>query len=330
MTAPFVSIHGRRFGLVPGGLMVDGNALFPSVNVPGNIWYVDAKNGDDGRDGVSWDTSVQTMEEVLTRLKSNDIIVGQGKVLEQVVSPAGVFDVTIIGAAPSPRHADNHTESAGKRGSSAFSWAAPASGSTAAALLRVQQQGWNFRNIVFQISGSATACVEQFKNGESGDDERDGGHARFFDCRFVGSGVGGIGAYRNGGNGYCQYVRCGFQSLTAGIGHVAGDGGQDGFQLIEDCWFENNTKHIDSPLYRSRVLRNMFLATASGNIEVDLTGGAGNIVTGNHFLGAGFEENIAGTGDSWFDNYSVDTTSADVADAAAAGAGQIIATPNGS
>lgn len=306
------------------GILIRGAGMFDAGY--GRVWYVDAKTGADGNSGKRRDRPFLTMSKAFQQLDSGDTIVFRGKIREQLVSPAGVFDVTVIGDAPSPRHADDHTESGGARGSSAATWTAPASGSTSTALVRVQQQGWNFHKIVFQISGSATACAESYKTADSGDDERDGGHARFFDCRFQGSGSGGIGFHRDGGNGYCRVIRCTFQSLAEGIGHTAGDGGADAFHVIEDCFFEGNTKHIIAPLSDCRILRNTFGRGAT--VDFDLTGGAFNDWDGNKFLKTSvFENNVAGTSDLIIGrNWSADTGSDDVDDTS----GVITAAPNGS
>lgn len=297
-------------------------------SVFGNYWFVDAKTGADGAGrGKSPRKPFLTMAEAFSRIDSGDVIFFRGKVREQLTTPVGVFDVTIIGAGNAPRHADDHSETASPgRGSSAATWTAPASGSTAGALLRVQQQGWRLENFVMQISGDATICVEAFKNNDSGDDERDGGHLNLVNMRFVGDNDG-VGFQRTGGNGYCRVLGCAFQNFADGIGHAAGGGGADGFQQIEDCWFESNVNHIDAPLYRSRILRNCFMTLASGTVEVDLTGGAANVVAYNQFLGGAFEDNVIGTGDIWYANWSVDAGATEIGDAAAAGAGTVIAAP---
>lgn len=309
---PRVSIHGNRFGLTPYGLEVDGVQFGSSAAPSGTAWYVDAKVGQASAGGRSWGSAMSTMEEAFTKVRSGDVIYMRGKVKEQLSTPVGVFDVSIIGGGNRPRHADNHTESDGKRGSSGATWTAPDAGSTANPLLIVNQQGWRIGGITWQIAGAATVCVRLTKVDDADDAERDGAHAELFYNKFQGNPTTpvGIGVQSNG-SGFWKLEDNLFLGLVTAVGKVGSQGGQVGWGEIVNNRFSDNTNGIVSPLYRFVVRNNYFLLAHTK--EIDLAGGAGNIVTENVFIG-NYDAAVAGTGDVWFNNYSLDTTSGEVDD----------------
>lgn len=298
----------------PNGVSSFGIPVLGSMPVSayGRYWFVDAKTGSDGNRGNNRDRPFLTMSKALSVIDSGDVIFVRGKVREQLTTPNGVFDVTIIGAGNRPRHADDHTESGGARGSSAATWTAPASGSTASPLLQINQQGWRAYGITWQLSGSATACILLHKTDDSGDDERDGGHAEFMYNKFQGtpSSPAGIGVQTNGVGFWKLQDNLLFGFATA-VAKTGSAGGQVGWGEIIDNRFSDNTNGIVSPLYRFLVKRNAFLATHTK--EIDLTSGTANIVTENAFAG-NYDASVPGTGDFWFNNYSLDTTSGEVDD----------------
>lgn len=308
----------------PRGVMIRGAGLFDAGY--GRTWYVDAKVGSDGNSGSQRDRPFLTMSKALGMLDSGDTIVARGKVREQLTTPSGVHDVTIIGAANRPRHADDHTESDGARGSSAATWTAPASGSTASPLLQINQQGWRVGGITFQLSGSATACVLLHKTDDSGNDERDGAHAELVYNKFQGTvaAPAGIGVQTNG-VGFFKLqdnLLLGFATALAKTGAA---GGQVGWGEIVGNRFSDNTNGIVSPLYRFSIRGNHFLPAHT--IEFNLTGGAGNVWDANIFAGNdAFETNTAGTGDFIIGrNWALDVGSGDVG-----ATGLVETAPNGS
>lgn len=314
-------------------LSVNGASVIPGSNMIGNPYsrhyYVDAKVGLDAYTAAQNDVDhpFATMSRAFAVIKSGDVIFVRGKVREQLTTPAGVFDVSIIGAANRPRHADDHTESDGARGSSAATWTAPASGSTATPLLTIQQQGWRVHGLVFQLSGSADACIYLHVTDDAGDSERNAGHAEISYCKLQGT-VGtpaGNGIEING----CGFIRvsdCLLFGFTAGMIKSGAAGGQIGWCEIVNNRFDDCTTAIDLPLYRSVVEGNKFISNVT--VEMDLTGGNDNIVINNYFSGnSAFETNIAGTNDMWFPNYAEDSASADVT---AAPDQWVAALPNGS
>jgi hypothetical protein len=276
----------------------------------GKRWFVDAKTGSNSNSGTTAAAPFLTMAKAFSVLESGDVIIFRGKIREQLDTPVGVHDVTIIGAANRPRHADDHTEDGNIRGSSSATWTAPASGSTAVPLLRFIQQGWRVERCVFQLSGSATACIGVHKTDDAGDSERDGAHAEIMGCKLQGTvgAAAGIGIQTNGNGFVCVRDNLLFGFATA-MAKTGAAGGQVGWWEIAGNRFYDNTNGIVLPLYHSLVKGNYFGVHATK--EVDLTGGAANIVTENVFLGD-YDVNVAASGDSWFNNHSLDAASGEV------------------
>lgn len=81
MTAPFVSIHGKRLGLTPWGLQVDG-LIVPSHFSNGKYYFCDPANGDDGSSGETPAEAVASLSVAhgLCTDGNNDtvILVGDG------------------------------------------------------------------------------------------------------------------------------------------------------------------------------------------------------------------------------------------------------------
>src|SRR6476619_180307 len=75
----------------------------------GSRWFVDGNRGGDNQTGDNRDEPFRTMAKALAVVGSGDTIYFRGNIVENLVAPAGIFDVTIIGAGNRPRHADAHT-----------------------------------------------------------------------------------------------------------------------------------------------------------------------------------------------------------------------------
>lgn len=291
----------------------------------GRKWFVDAKIGSDSNGGQLPNAPLGTMSAALALLRSGDKIFVRGKVAEQLATPAGVFDCSIIGMGNRPRHADDHTEADGKRGSTGATWTAPASGSTAIPLLQINQQGWRVQGLTWQIAGSATACVLLHKTDDSGDDERDGAHAELSYCKFQGNPTTPIDiGIQTNGIGFWKVEDSLFLGLVTAIAKTGAQGGQVGWGEINRNRFSDNTNGIVSPLYRFTLRGNVFMPAHT--LEFDLTGGAGNVWDDNIFSGNdAFETNIAGTDDFIVGkNYATDSASGDVT------AGVVTTAPDGS
>lgn len=291
-----------QFGGSPAGIDIFTTKVFHNKSASkGRAWFVDTVHGTNGS-GRSPKDAFTTMDAAFDVINSGDIIYFVGDVREQLVTPAQVFDVTVVGCGNRPRHAD----SAPTGGAYAAStWRAPASGGTAAqATVRVIQQGWRFINILFAAVDSNAAMIEVVRNSASGNSERDASHAEIIGCRFAGAGIG---------------IRVGATSFAENVFNV----------LVQDCTFSDNTTAIDSSgglAYRWQVLNNTFIDNAThidvgfteavikGNVfglttsvGVDLTGGTNNVVTGNYFHGDFNVLNTAGTTDMWAGNFAEET-----------------------
>ena len=68
--------------------------------------YVDTNNGSDTSDGLSWENAYLTMDAAFDNVDSGDIIYFRGNIREQLTTPLGAADVTIIGGICRPRHAE--------------------------------------------------------------------------------------------------------------------------------------------------------------------------------------------------------------------------------
>lgn len=190
-----------------------------NASVQGREYFVKADAGSDTNSGLSWDSAFLTMAKAFASVQSGDAIYFVGKIREQLTTPVQVFDVTVIGAGNRPRHADAAPDPVG--GQAAATWTTPASATAATPLVTVLQQGWKFINILF-AGPSDAACVQLYRNGGSGDSERDASHAEFHDCRFA-SGQHGI--EQSGGCYNVGIFGCSFHDVTGyALKNTAGAG----------------------------------------------------------------------------------------------------------
>lgn len=266
----------------------------------GNTFFVDGNLGSASNNGRSPSAPFLTMAAAFAIVRSGDTIRFRGNIREQLSTPVGVFDVTIIGDSPRPRHADAHT---GNNGYSSATWKAPASPTATTPFLRILQQGWRVENVLFS-GQSGYAAVDIVRNADSGDDERDGSHAAIVGCRFAG-GVDGIRLGKAGA--YTENV---FDVLIEGNQFNDQSGtsivGITGWRaLIQNNHFMSNVNHLVAPLTQSIIRDNTFGKFTTK--AIDLTGGANNSLYRNSL--AGTYSNVGGyTGtstDEWGGNYNV-------------------------
>lgn len=279
----------------------------------GSEWFVDGNQGTAGATGASWDEALLTVTSVFTNaaFASGDVIYVKGNIREELTTPAGIFDVAIIGAGYKPRHADTHTTLGGFNAMA--TWRDPASGATAIPHLKVQQQGWLIANIMFAMGGTNTAGIQVFADTGSGNDERDASHTIITGCHFRGS---GIGVQTHGLPNDVHIVGNIFDNLTSCIVGTVGAGAKTHqYTRITGNQFADSTNGIVAPLARSTIMGNVFHTTMTK--EIDLVNGAANIVTDNILMN-NYDANVAATGDLWYGNLSKDTTSAEVSDELAA------------
>lgn len=82
-TLGYKSILGKRLGLIPGGLEIDGIPFFPGGNQGnGNVFFCDPANGNDNSDGTAPSRAVASLQTAhdLTTAGNNDIVflIGDG------------------------------------------------------------------------------------------------------------------------------------------------------------------------------------------------------------------------------------------------------------
>lgn len=295
-----------------GGPKVVTGAPGPS-NQTGRTWFVNAAvnddgvpYGSDGNSGTSPSSAFATMERAFDTVQSGDVINFCGKLTEQLVTPANVFDVWINGMGTRPRHADS-TPFGGNL--AAAQWAPPAAGTAAQATLRVIQQGWRFTNFLMTAIDANAACLEIVRNAGAGDLERDASHASILGMRFSGAGIGIRGGVAglfteipyNVEVGWSQFDNMTYAMLAAI---------ECNQWFIHDNFFGPNTNQITMAARNFLIQNNSIGAfTASGNSGgIDLRGGSGlNVITKN--LLSGTYSNAGGyfaanANDTWYGNWA--------------------------
>lgn len=271
-------ILSQTLTIRPGGLLdIQGavNGLWPR-----KTWYVDAENGDDGRAGRSESQAFESMERTLEAVRSGDTIRVAGKIREQLVAPAHIFDVTIIGGGTRPRHADAAPAATG--GIAASTWTTPASPTAATPLLKVRQQGWRFVNMLFAGPSDAASILLYRGTDAVPEDEYDASHAEFWNCRFA-SGASAI--EQSGGCGHVGIYDSFFTSLTAAtIKHTTGEG-----IGVPIRWQILNSRFASCPSIMTAVAAqdydiqgNSFMFASAPTLVFNFTGGARNNVGGRY------------------------------------------------
>ncbi len=284
----------------PGAL--NTSKLFAAPNggpeKKGRAWFVDASSGVDGN-GKSPATAFATMEQAFDALASGDIIYFVGNVTEQLVTPAQIFDVTVVGCGNRPRNADAVPEGGNW---AASTWKAPSGGTAAQATVRVIQQGWTFVNILFNMIDANAAGIEIVRNAAADDAERDGSHTSVLGCKFAGAGVGIRGGATSFAENTTNVLIQGntFLSCTYGIRQTAGYGGLN-WQIKEND-FITCTNDIVGPFTGCKIFGNRMSVAPTGCIV--LTGGGTNMVNGNYLAGTYASGTLyaPGTNDNWNGN----------------------------
>lgn len=289
---------------------IDG---LPVIAKKGAIYYFDGSKAGNGN-GTSWNDAANSMQSLFNKLVGGETILVAGKVNEQLVTPAQVFDVSIIGVGNRPRHADS-TPSGGNKYASQWSGA----GLTAAtANLRVIQQGWHIENILFSMVDSNAAGVEVVRNAASGNDERDGSHLVLRGVKFAGAGVGlrcGVAALFTEIPNHVVVEDCEFLQNTFGIrGAIQGQN-----WTIRRNMFRDSTNALICPLGSTFIYENVvngFTAAANSG-GIDLTGGQGLNVISKNILG-GTYSNAGGyvranANDIWYGNFTSVSSGTDLA-----------------
>jgi hypothetical protein len=266
-------------------LTVNGATIQPADSSPwATHWYVDGSVGSDNYAGTSADAPFATMDKAFDKISSGDVIHLRGRIREQLSTPVGVFDVTVLGPSPVTRHPDAHT---GNNGYTSARWDAPASPTASTPLVKVLQQGWTFKNILF--TGSETngvGCIQLYRDGGSGDDERDASHAQIIGCRFA---TGLYGVQDSGGCARVKIYGCEFQQFDQSDNDAivnvtgAGIGTLWGWE-IKGNTFQANYSDIDAGFTGAQITDNHFIHVSLGTtniVAIDTTGGAKNLIARN-------------------------------------------------
>ena len=151
--------------------------------------HVDAQRGSDKNDGLSWDSSLQTIKEALQKVQRGGSIRLYGKFLEEgLVTPYGVTDVTVTGHGTRPREGNVGRSKGPKNGAVDWRWV---NDTGTDPLIHVTQQGWKFENLMLRGSDAGgsivltrTLAAETTDNGLAGD------HCTFEGCIFQGGAFG--------------------------------------------------------------------------------------------------------------------------------------------
>ncbi len=161
----------RKLGLDPDGRglnVFDGEVYARNLASPyGKNWYVDPNRTYTGS-GKKWASAFTTMAEAFAACASGDRIFFVGNILEQISTPVGIFDVSVIGAGKFPRHADSHPVGCNLAPST---WRPLAAG-TATPCCNVRQAGWHFENFV-AVAPTAEAFFALRRENPDAADELD-------------------------------------------------------------------------------------------------------------------------------------------------------------
>jgi len=284
----------------------------------GRVWFVNANTvasrgpiGSDGNSGLSPLTPFATVARAFTFLKSYDIVVIDGVIREQVVSPANIYDITIIGAANTPRQ----STSGGVATGGGATWMPPTSPTASTPLLEVYSQGWTIANISFTPHTSSAGI--RFTRSASVD-TTDGSHFQVLNCLFgAQGGTSQIGIEDNGGSSFGLISGNRFIGLTGTAikGLSTASNVPQGWRITGNR-FNGNTNAIGLSLNESLVDNNYIRQAANDtNFKVNLVAVAGqgekNQVINNIFPDAAANVTIAkgykpGTSDVWR-NWVTDT-----------------------
>lgn len=287
------------FGLTSMGVPLP--ALNGGETAFSKYYFVNSFTGLDGNQGTSATYPFKTIGRALDVVEATNgsgaVIFICGNFAENLTAPAGIFDVSIIGAGNAPRNADSHT---GNNGRFAASWVAS---DQASPLLTLQQQGWRLQNILFDCPTSAAALVFP-RNASSGDDERDSSHTQVIGCRF-GAGQNAISITGTENVFDVQLIGNVFNDST-GVA-ITSAAGYAYRWLIQGNTFINNAGHINVGFNQTAITGNTFGKTTAAATYIDLSGGADNSVWANQL--AGTYSNLggytAGTNDFWAGNFNV-------------------------
>lgn len=293
------------------------NGLNPAVT--GRIWYVNTNTetdasenkgpvGSNSNSGRSPLAPFATVERAFEFIDCYDIVVIEGVVREQLTAPLGVFDITLIGGANTPRQATNNGVPTG----GGATWLAPTSPVAATPLLTLREQGWTLINM-FMSADTDAACVQCRTNEDA--TYPSAGHAAFYGMVFGG---GLYGIQDVGGLGFAQIKNSRFQNFTGSSAYAIRNTSTSianplQWEVIGNL-FRNNKNHILAPISQGSIRGNDFGIvgnTITTVIALSLTGGLNNTVVENYFnrplnTSPNATLYVGGTNDLWYQNFGTD------------------------
>lgn len=267
--------------------------------------YVNSYIGNDSFVGSSADKPLRTIGQAVSQADDGTTIGLFGVFTEEVTTPLGLNDVTLVGMGNQPRQA---TTSGVPNGGGA-TWLSPTSGT--AALLTIRGQGWRVQNIYLNNSATAAPCIDVLNAGDP-PAAASGEHTQILGCVFTGA---DDGVKLSDGANFITIDGCRFFNFTGSgdtaILAVTGVGTNWGYRLVNNVFY-NNVNHLVGPLVNAQITGNTVTvhgSTVTSTIGFDLTGGSGNTVMGNWI-----EDNVTGavaawtggTNDGWCNFYSDD------------------------
>lgn len=247
--------------------------LTDSKSVVNRVWYLFPQGG--GPRG-----SFATFTDLKPHLRSRDLIYLSGVLKEQAMTPVGVYDVTILGAANRPRQATNGGVPTG----GGASWLAPASPVATTPLLSIIEQGWSVQNI--QMAPVAASDCIRFRRMETATIP-DGSHGSVIGCYFSTGGAAGCGV----NVGECKRILIednDFEALGVGTAiRNTADGGvaAPNYGVIRGNRFQRgNAGDIIIACNNYLIENNIFYSkfAVEGGYRIDLDGGSLNMVINNY------------------------------------------------
>lgn len=275
-------------------------------------YFVDTNVGATGARGKSWNEAFSTLTEAIAAAPSGSVIFVRGNINEQITTPLGKNDITVIGAHTKPRHADTHPLNGQLTGAT---WKIGSLSS--APLCIVRSPGWRFINILF-AAHSSNYALRLDRTGVEDATEEDASHLSVLGCRFA-SGAGGISD--TGGCFNVTIEGCWFQALTTAC--ILGVGNIGVGQLmwhIRNNHFNNFTNGVKIAGHECVIEGNKFTDGGTPNTTYVLNtnngGGRDNFIIDNFFQTSTANFNtpdvVGCATDVWTKNYAFDSTSAGV------------------
>lgn len=274
-----------------------------------NEWFVNPQDGSNSADGRNPAAPLATVAQALTNAKSGDVIYVTGNITEEITGSNLLEDISIIGFANRPRHADHARDALAGTTVSGASWREAASHGATTPLLKIRAQGWHIENILF-VPPSDAAALELERNALSDVSEFDASHLTVKDCRFAG---GQSGIEDDGGCFNVLVENCIFHGSTNAIKTLNTAVAVPLAWVVDKCHFRQNTNHIVVSAAHWVIKNSVFgkfttdainLTAVAGNDAAELENVVVNNALSGTYSNAGGYRDGGGTTDEWGGNYN--------------------------